>query len=45
LAKENLEGHDVSPTVVDWNGDAIPDFLCGAEDGHFYYLRNDRSTH
>jgi hypothetical protein len=44
LAKENLEGHDVSPTVVDWNGDGIPDFLCGAEDGHFYYLRNARST-
>ena len=44
LATENLEGHDVSPTVVDWNGDGIPDFLCGAEDGHFYYLRNERST-
>jgi hypothetical protein len=27
---------------VDFNGDGIPDFLGGAEDGHFYYLRNPR---
>ncbi len=43
LEKQNIEGHDVSPTVVDWNGDTIPDFLGGAEDGHFYYLRNPLS--
>ena len=42
LVKENIEGHDVSPTVVDFNGDGIPDFLGGAEDGRFYYLRNPR---
>ena len=43
LEKQNIEGHDVSPTVVDWNGDGIPDFLGGAEDGNFYYLRNPRT--
>lgn len=40
LAKQNIEGHDVSPTTVDFNGDSIPDFLGGAEDGRMYYLRN-----
>lgn len=40
LVQQNIEGHDVSPTVVDFNGDGVPDFLGGAEDGHFYYLRN-----
>ncbi len=43
LAKRNIEGHDVSPTVVDFDGDGIPDFLGGAEDGRFYFLRNPRS--
>ena len=40
LVQRNIEGHDVSPTVVDFNGDGIPDFIGGAEDGHFYYLKN-----
>jgi hypothetical protein len=39
----NIEGHDVSPTTVDFNQDGIPDFIGGAEDGRFYYLRNPRS--
>jgi hypothetical protein len=43
LSDRNIEGHDVSPAVVDFNGDGIPDFLGGAEDGHFYYLRNPRT--
>ena len=43
LASENIEGHDVSPATVDWNGDGVPDFVGGGEDGHFYYLRNPRS--
>jgi hypothetical protein len=42
LAPQNIEGHDVSPTTVDFNGDGVPDFLGGAEDGRFYYLRNPR---
>lgn len=43
LVEQNIEGHDVSPTVVDFNGDKVPDFLGGAEDGRFYYLRNPRT--
>jgi len=43
LAKQNIEGHDVSPTTVDFNGDRIPDFLGGAEDGRFYFLKNPRT--
>ncbi len=35
-----LAGHTTSPTVVDWNEDGQPDLVIGAEDGHFYYLRN-----
>jgi hypothetical protein len=44
LAAQNIEGHDVSPTTVDFNNDGVPDFLGGAEDGRFYYLRNPRSA-
>lgn len=44
LAIRNIEGHDVSPTVVDFNGDSIPDFLGGAEDGRFYLLMNPRNS-
>jgi FG-GAP-like repeat len=43
LAPRNIEGHDVSPTVVDFDGDRIPDFLGGAEDGRLYFLRNSRA--
>ena len=43
LAKTNIEGHDVSPAVVDFDGDGVPDFVGGAEDGRFYFLRNPRS--
>ena len=43
LAARNIEGHDVSPTVVDFDGDGVPDFLGGAEDGRFYFLKNPRS--
>lgn len=42
LATQNIEGHDVSPATVDFDGDGIPDFLGGAEDGRFYFLRNPR---
>jgi hypothetical protein len=43
LSDQTIEGHDVSPAVVDFNADGVPDFLGGAEDGHFYYLRNPRT--
>ena len=42
LDKKNIEGHDVSPAVVDFDGDGVPDFLGGAEDGRFYFLKNPR---
>ena len=42
LVNENIEGHDVSPTTVDFDGNGIPDFLGGAEDGRFYFLKNPR---
>jgi hypothetical protein len=43
IAQRNIEGHDVSPTVVDFDGDGIPDFIGGAEDGRLYFFRNPRS--
>jgi hypothetical protein len=43
LAKTNIEGHDVSPATVDFDGDGVPDFVGGAEDGRFYFLRNPRA--
>lgn len=43
LAQRNIEGHDVSPATVDFNGDGIPDFLGGAEDGRFYFMPNPRT--
>ena len=42
LSARNIEGHDVSPTAVDWDGNGIPDLLGGAEDGRFYFLQNPR---
>ncbi len=42
LAKQNIEGHDVSPSTVDFDGDGIPDFLGGAEDGRMYFMMNPR---
>jgi hypothetical protein len=33
----------VNELRVDFNGDDIAAFLGGAEDGHFYYVRNPRT--
>jgi hypothetical protein len=44
LAELNIEGHDVSPTVVDFDADKVPDFIGGAEDGRFYFMKNPRSN-
>ncbi|UCH35752.1 MAG: VCBS repeat-containing protein [Armatimonadota bacterium] len=35
-----LAGHTTCPTVVDWDGNGVPDLLVGAEDGFLYYLEN-----
>ena len=42
LFERNISSHTTSPTVVDWNGDKVPDLLVGAEDGFLYYGRNPR---
>ncbi len=42
LHPKNIEGHDVSPTVADFDDDGVPDFIGGAEDGYLYYLHNSR---
>ncbi len=44
IAQRNIEGHDVSPAIVDFDANGIPDFLGGAEDGHFYFLQNPRAA-
>jgi hypothetical protein len=44
LHPKNIEGHDVSPTVADFDDDGIPDFIGGAEDGHLYFLHGSRSS-
>ncbi len=43
LDQKNIEDHDISPAVVNFDGDGVPDFLSGAEDGRFYFLKNPRS--
>jgi hypothetical protein len=43
LATRNIEGHDVSPTTVDFDGNGIPDFVGGAEDGRMYFMLNPRA--
>ena len=40
LVNTKLAGHTTSPTVVDWDKDGKPNLLIGAEDGHFYFLKN-----
>ena len=42
LSETNLAGHDTSPTTTDFTGDGVRDLLLGAEDGHFYVLKNPR---
>lgn len=44
LDTRKIEGHDTSPTTVDWNADGVPDLLVGAEDGRLYYLKNSRKS-
>jgi hypothetical protein len=43
LSEHRLAGHTTSPTTADFDGDGIPELLCGAEDGHIYLMRNPRA--
>ena len=40
LSKTVLAGHSTLPTLFGWDKNEIPVLLIGAEDGHFYYLKN-----
>lgn len=41
-----LAGHDTSPTVIELDGDGVPELLVGAEDGFLYHRKNSgRSAH
>lgn len=40
IGEKKLAGHTTCPTSVDWDKDGIKDILIGAEDGHFYLLKN-----
>lgn len=42
LSPVKLAGHSTCPTVVDWDKDGVYDVLLGAEDGHFYWIKNTR---
>ena len=41
VSSVRLAGHTTCPTPVDWDGNGVPDLLVGAEDGHFYLLKNN----
>ena len=43
LATGDTSGHSPTPTTVDWDGDGQRDLLLGAQEGHFYFLKNPRS--
>jgi hypothetical protein len=43
LASQDIEGHDVAPTTVDFDADGWPEFMGGAEDGRFYWLPHPQS--
>lgn len=44
VSDRNIEGHDTSPTTIDWDGNGVRDLLIGAEDGRLYFLTNPRAV-
>ena len=45
LSSTRLEGHTTCPAPVDWDKDGIPDLITGAEDGHFYLIKNTMTNY
>ncbi len=43
LAADNIEAHDWGADDSGLDGNAIPESVGGGEDGHFYYLKNQRN--
>lgn len=41
FSDKKIAGHSTSPTFVNWDKNGKPDLLLGAEDGYFYYWKND----
>ena len=41
FSDKKLAGHTTSPTLVNWDATGKPNLLLGAEDGYFYYWKND----
>jgi hypothetical protein len=39
VSERNIEGHDTSPTTVNWSGTGRRDLIIGAEDGRLYFLK------
>ena len=43
LAEGDTSSHSPGIATVDWDGDGVRDLLIGAQEGHFYFLKNPRS--
>jgi hypothetical protein len=43
LASGDTSGHSPTPSTSDWDGDGKRDLVLGAQEGHFYFLKNPRS--
>lgn len=39
-----LTGHTTCPTPIDWRQGVVSDLLLGAEDGHFYVIKNNHNN-
>lgn len=44
LGQRRIAGHTSSPTLIDLDGNKVPDLLVGAEDGFLYYLQNPHAA-
>ena len=43
LASGDTSGHSPTPATSDWDGDGKRDLVLGAQEGHFYFLKNPAS--